>query len=388
MACRTRNAVDRSRDMRGRVARGCLLVGLAACGRFGFGDAPAADGAVGDDGPAAVDAAPVDGAPDTPLDGPTTRSVTMVTGLAMLPAGRLDVGVTGTPAGFTLTYASVTGSDMFAVNLGGTMIPDSDWCNTSTGNYVGTTMTWTGALMTTMTRSDTFTFIKRYVGDLSSYAQTDSQNGVGTKPTYAAASGRWFYAVVDDAVLHLREIATDGSPIGGVIDIADGGPSGTTRTGALAGEGSSLYALWSYAPGACNWVIADVGASISLSTGDVPTTCLAPRLAVEPGRAVAVFDDGTSVQATTLTPGQGTASPVMIATGTSARIARAPAGGFWFAWQTGSELRVALAVESQLTNQATVEVPAGLQGYELVVEGSHTYLFAAAGRQLWWAKLD
>jgi hypothetical protein len=383
MACRTRNAAYRS--------RGWLLVGLAACGRFGFSNAPGADGAPGDDDAPVPDAAPAPDAPvDAMIDAPAVRSMTMVNGLSALPSGKLDLGVTGTPTGFTLSFTSATGGDMLAVNLDDAMRPVPDLRTTSSGMYVATSMTWTGSPMTTMTRSDSFTFIKRYELDLSSYAEMDGQNGIGAKPTYATATGRWFYAVVGDDMLQVREIATDGAPIGLLMTVP-GGSSGSVRAGAFGGEDDNLFAVWSHTPGSCHWAMAKVGATIDGPDGAVTGTCVAPRLAVEPGRAVAVMDDGVSILKMTLDVG-GTASvPAMIATGIGARIERAAETtmGYWLAWQVGAELHVATyALGGNPENDLRVDVPGSVQAYELVSSGGHTHLFVASNSALWWAKLD
>jgi hypothetical protein len=310
--------------------------------------------------------------------------------LSALPPGKLDLGATGTPAGFTVTFTAATGSDMYGLNLDGAMRPDGDWRSTSSTNtYVGTTMTWTGSPMTTMTTSANLTYIKRYVADLSSYTQTDEQNGLGAKPAYATASLRWFYAIVDSAALHVREIASDGAPIGNVIDVAGGGPAGVPLGGALGGEGASLYAVWSHNPGTCHWAIVRVGSAISTTDGAVATTCLLPRLAVGSARALAVFDDGAAVQAMVLTPAGGAGGPMVVAPGTAARIVPAVGGGFWLAWQDGAELRVGTYAPARgLADMAMVQVPGGLQTYELVAAGNHTYLFVAANRELLWTKLE
>jgi hypothetical protein len=389
MADRRSYPVRRSMDSRGSaLARGCLLVGVAACGRFGFGDTPGGDGAAGDDAavPDAVDAA--DAPVDVMTDGPVARSVTMVNGLSALPAGKLDLGVTGTPTGFTLSFASATGGDMLAVKLDGAMVPDGDWRTTPAGMYVATSMTWTGTPMTTMTRSDSFTFIKRYALDLSSYTEMDGLIGVGAKPTYASASGRWFYGVVCDDTLQVHEIATDGTLIGGLMTIG-GGSSGNARAGAFGGEGDTLYAVWSHTPGTCHWATGAVGAAVTPTDGPVAGTCVAPRLAAEPGRAIAVMDDGASILKMTLDAGGTASAPAMIATGIGARIERAALGGFWLAWQVGAELHVAsYAPGSDPENELRVDVPLPLQAYELVVSGGRAYLFVVANRQLWWARLD
>jgi hypothetical protein len=391
MVDRTRCAALGSRDMRGWVARACLLAGLAACGRFGFGNAASADGAVGDDDAAQPDGAPdgaVDAMTDAMIDAPAVRSMTMVNGLSALPTGKLDLGVTGTPTGFTLSFTSATGGDMLAVNLDDGMRPVPDLFTTSSGMYVATSMTWTGVPMTTMTRSDNFTFIKRYELDLSSYTEMDGQIGVGAKPTYASANGRWFYAIICDDTLQAREIATDGAPIGSVMTIG-GGSSGSARTGAIGGEDDTLFAVWSHTQGSCHWAMAKVGATITPTDGAVAGTCVAPRLAVEPGRAVAVMDDGASILTMTLDVGGPASTPATIATGIGARIERAAAGGYWLAWQVGAELHVATyALGGNPENDLKVELPAAVQAYELVASGDHVYLFVAANRQLWWAKLD
>src|SRR5262249_12680918 len=152
----------------------CVAVALvlSACGRFGF-DRVATDGA-----PVAHDDAPVD--PMT--DARTLRAMTLVR-LPPLPSGTLDLGVTATPTGFTLTFTTASGSDMYGVNLAPSMMPEANWRPTSQSNvYIGTTLTWTGSLMTTMTTNNNQTYIKRYTSDLSSYTQMDQQNGLGPKP--------------------------------------------------------------------------------------------------------------------------------------------------------------------------------------------------------------
>jgi hypothetical protein len=350
--------------------RACLLLAVSACGRLDFNASPAPGDPGGDAFP--------------------ERNLTMVDGLSALPAGPLDLGVTGTPTGFTVTFTTAAGSDMYGVKLGGGMQPDADWRSTSASNkYVGTSMTWTGSPMTTMTTDQNLTYIKRYVADLSSYTQMDMQNGLGAKPTYAAASSRWFYAIVDRSVLHLREMASDGTPVGNVMDVSGGGPAGAPIGGALGGDGAYLYAIWSHTEGTCAWAMANIGVTISPSSAAVAATCRTPRLAVEPGQAVAVFDDGGAVQAIALAPGTGASAAAPIATGTAARIAHASAGGFWIAWQTGSELRVATYAPGQApAAEASVAVAADLQAYELVAADDHSYLFAIANRALWWAQLD
>jgi hypothetical protein len=390
MVDRTRYAVHGSRDMRGWVARGCLLVGLAACGRFGFSGAPDTDGAPGGDDAAVPDAVPdgvVDGGVDAVIDGPAVRSMTMVNGLSALPAGRLDLGVTGTPTGFTLSLVSATGGDMLAVNLDDAMRPVPDLRTTASGTFVATSMTWTGELMSTMSGSDNTTYTKRYALDLSSYATMDGQTGVGAKPTYASANGRWFYAIVCDDTLQVREMATDGLPIGDLMTIS-GGSTGSARAGAFGGEDDTLFAVWSHTPGSCHWGMGKVGATFTPADGPVSGTCVAPRLAVEPGRAVAVMDDGASIL--TMTLDGGTASvPAMIATGVGARIERAKDTGYWLAWQVGAELHVATyALGGNPENDVKVDVPGAVQAYELVSSNGLTYLFVASNSALWWARLD
>ena len=116
---------------------------------------------------------------------------------------------------------------------------------------------------------------------------------------------------------------------------------------------------------------------------------MAPRLAVEPGRAVAVMDDGASILKMTLDAGGTASTPATIATGIGARIERAAAGGFWLAWQVGAELHVATyAPGGNPENDLKVELPAAVQGYELVSSGGHTYLFVASNSALWWTQLD
>jgi len=146
--------------------------------------------------------------------------------------------------------------------------------------------------------------------------------------------------------------------------------------------------VWSHKVGACESGVVAIGATLAATHAAVPGTCDRPRIASEPGRAIAVFDDASSLWAMTMTA-TGAASPVMLAAGTRARLARDPAFGYWLAWDAGGALAVAKVTPGVPLVQVPITgLPAGaLDAYELATINGNAYLFAVVNRKLWWTKL-
>jgi len=346
------------------VRWGLALVSLAACGRIGFGSEPEVE----------------------------TRELVPIQPLSPLQSGDLHLAATATPTGFTVTWALPAMGNMFGTNLDPQMTPDKDWRVTSTRtDYVDTTLQWTGtSLMTTMTIAPPLTFIKRYVPDLSSYAETDTPAplGVNSKPTYVTTGGRWFYGVVDASVLHVKEISSDGAPINSVLDVP-AAMTGTALAGSLAaGADGNLYAMWSQYAGACEWARITTSPLAIASHATVPVDCARPRLVPSGAGALAVLESAGALVALTL-DGDTLSAPAMMSTaGAEIRMSPNPAGGFWCAWQDGGELALArYAPPAAPVQLELLGLPGPVAAVEVVQRLDASYLFVAAGQQLWWTQL-
>jgi len=346
------------------VRWGLALLSLAACGRIGFGGEPEVE----------------------------TVELTPVAGLTPLQAGEVHLAATATPTGFTVTWALPTMGMMFGTNLDVAMTPDKDWRVTSSRtDYVDTTLQWTGtSLMTTMTITPPLTFIKRYVTDLSSYAETDTPAplGVNSKPTYVTTGGRWFYGVVDATVLHVKEISSDGAPINSVLDVPSAQNGAPVAGSMAAGGDGNLYAMWSQYAGTCEWARISTSPLAIASHATVPGDCGPPRLVPSPDGAIAAFPSSGTLVTMTLTGDTLSQLDELATAGVRIRMATNAGGGFWCAWEDQSELAVARYLPPGApVRLELLGLPAAPDAVELVERSGDTYLFTVSGQQLWWAKL-
>lgn len=345
-----------------------VLLATSACGRLGF----------------AGDVEPLDAAPDAE----PVRSVSAITGVSPIPDD-IDLAVLASPSGFTAVWAPRVGGMMWGFNLDASMVPDADYRVTSSRtDYVQTTLTWTGTRMTTMTTNGPVTFIKEYVPNLSSYLHPDTRTGIATKPAYATVGGRWFNAVIDQSVLHVREMAANGTGIGLVLDVA-GGATGPTYSGSFAAGGDgNLYAVWSHVAGVCAWAQI-TPTPLAATAAAVPGTCVSPQVVTTSTGAVAVFDaDG---QIATLELSSGTAVEIL-GPGKSPRVARAPDGTYRVAWRGPDGLAVGrastFATDSLVVMPLEgVTAPLQVDAFELAERDGVPYLFAVDGARLVWTAL-
>jgi hypothetical protein len=267
------------------------------------------------------------------------------------------------------------------------MMPDRDYRVVSTNpDYIATTLTWTGARMTTMTASSPYTFVKRYVPDLTSYVQTDGMVGIGAEPAYVSSQGRWFYAILDGSLLHVREIASDGTPISALLDVPSTGPAGAPLSASFAaGRDGFLYAMWSQSPGVCEWARIETS-PLAATHAPVTVDCAAPRLADLDDGALAIFESGGGLVAMEL-HATGAQSAEWIDAGTDVRLLRD--GNYWVAYRRDGQLALAryddtgYFVRVPLVGASLLDI----HGFELVNRDGTSYLFVAGGERLWWAQL-
>lgn len=358
--------------MRWFIAIAALGVG-SACGRLGFGD--------GDDG------APADAAAGSP-DARTPRLATPIGGLSPIATAvaGYDLAGTATPTGFTLTRVLLTGSDVYGVNLDDTMVPDSDWrVIKSGGNFIRTTVAWTGSMMTTTTANDPYTWVKRFLPDLTSDTITDEAAGLGGKTSLTKAGiGRWYWALVDGSRLHVVEIATDGSPTGPTRDLTNPA-TGTPIAASISGNDQLLFAVWSVFANECLWATITPDPTMGQQSGVVTAACNAPRVTASTGGgAHAVFDDGTGIWHLELSE-TGAATPHRLHDGTAPRIVSA-GGVEYLAFTVGGGLGLVSGPDpSALGEVPIIGLPQVIDAYELVPKGTKVYLFVLGGQQTFWA---